>query len=264
MKIVLKYIQLTVISLLCLGSALGCSYIGYPNPPAAYIAAKTGTIFIGRVISTSSTIQTEDDFHYRLHKIKFKVEKALKGVDNEIQEITLYESITQRTSCSVDPPKFKKGEKWIIHKNFSQEEEVSINLFGSSFFQPNWKYVTDANQDYIEKLEKAIQNPVIAITGHVQLWSGAYLPGSVEVSVQGNGLELLTKTDKTGFYSFENIPAGKYKIQIRLSYEARDWFHDNRTVFDPQTNIHNLTYEVLIRNGDTNYHYSVVSKPPTI
>jgi hypothetical protein len=262
MKSFIKSILLIAVSFFLFSRVLGCSYFGSPSPPTSYIAAKTGTIFIGRVISKSSQIKTENDYKYRLYRIKFKVERALKGVDNEIQEITLEESITNRTSCSVDPPKFKKGEKWIIHKDLDAADKVSINLFGGSSFYPYWKYVPNVNQSYIEQLEKAIRNPVNTINGHVQMAQGLVSAGNVEVIAQGNGFNLSTKTDKSGFYSFENVPAGNYIIHIRLSYKTKDWFHNTQTVFDAQAKIHNLTYEVTIKNGDTDYHYSIVDKSP--
>jgi hypothetical protein len=251
-----------IILLLTFNSVLGCSYIGYPDPPTNYIAAKTGTIFIGKVISKSSTIQTEDGNKYRVYRIKFRVEKALKGVDNEIQEITLHKILSNRTSCTVDPSEFKKGEHWIIHRNFKDEPEVGPNLFGSSYFQPNWRYYPDVNRQYIEDLEKAIKNPVTSIYGQVQMIRGFYLPESVEVIAVGNELKLSAKTDKAGFYSFENVPAGNYKIQIRLFYQTKEFFHDIQTVFDSQTNKHNLNYEVSIKTGDADYHYFIVSEPP--
>lgn len=257
---IFNYIKSAAITLLFFSSAFGCSYIGYPDPPVNYIAAKTGTIFIGRVISTSSSIQTQDDYKYQRYKIKFKVEKVLKGGGGKIQEITVDKQITGRTSCTVDPPEFLRGDIWLIHGDL----KPARYLFGGSSFE-QYKRLLKNNRNYVEKLETAIRNQVNALTGHIQEAESldpTQLNQSVEVVVKGNGVELSTKTNKNGFYSFENIPDGNYKIQIRLTYRTRDFMESGYTSFDPQTNTHNFTYEVSIRNGDVDYRLTVVNDPP--
>jgi hypothetical protein len=262
-KFILNWFQSIVVGLFLIGSVLGCRLIGDPDPPANYIAAKTGTIYIGRVISSTSTVKTEKDYKYRLYTIRFKVERALKGVDsNQIQEISLRGSVKRDSSCFGDPPKFIKGELYVVKKDFDPEA-LADRDFSYIYDLKPYKYYPEYHQRFIEDLEKAVKKPIAALYGNVHALFRSNLPEGIEVTAQGNGLDLSTKTDANGFYSFANIPAGKYTIEIRLAYETQEFWHNTRTVFNARTNTYNLTYEATIKNNSSDYYYAVVNEPPT-
>jgi len=260
MTIVQKITFLFAIFIISSERVFSCSPYGYPAPPLNYLVAKTQRIYIGTVISKSSTINRRDNYKYRLIRIKFKVEKALKGVDNEIQEIMLEEPLKKhRNSCYRKPPDFKKGEQWIIEDSSSQSTEVQYYLNGYIGSYGNYlKYSFERDRRLLDSLETAIKNSFTAIYGEVQtFWAGSYI-SDAEVVAKGAGLELSTKTGKYGEYSFENIPAGNYKIQIRLPYKSENFYGRRQPVFDEQTKTYYLEYEVSIKPNDSEYYFAVV------
>ena len=256
----MKLFLLIVVLLFSVNSALGCSYLGYPNPPINYIAANTGKIFLGRVVSKSSAVQIEDDYKYRVYRIKLRVEKSIKGVsENEIYWVRVTESINQRTSCSTDAPKFKKGELWVIQQDFNKSSDIERFVNGPGIEEFS-QYTPAVNAGYIESLEKAVKNPVTAIYGQIQGFRIYSSTVEFEVILEGNGLKLKTKTNKDGEYSFENLPAGNYQIKIPLPRKTRDYFNDKATFFSAENQTHNLEYDVLLKSGDSHYQFTVLSE----
>ena len=261
MKIFKKIIFLFAIFFIYSNSVFSCSPYGYPNPPLNYHVAKTQRIYIGTVISKSSTIIRRDNYKFRLIRIKFKVEKALKGVANEIQEIRLEEPLRKyRTSCYREPPDFKNGEQWLIEDSSSQPYDVQYFLNGYIGKYGNYlKYSPENHQPYIEQFEKAIKNPVTAIYGDIQTFRAASYISDAEVTAEGNGVKLSTKTGKYGEYSFENVPAGNYKIKISLPFKSDNFYGSRPPIFDERTKTYYLEYEVSVKSGDAEYYFAVVS-----
>lgn len=255
----MKYLLPVCVLLISFKAAIACSYVAYPDPPVEYIAANTGKIFLGRVIAKFSAVQIEDDYKYRVYRVKLRVEKAIKGVaQNEIYWVRVTESINQLTSCSTKAPKFKKGALWIIHEDFDETSEIVSYTGSPSSFDPFSEFVGNSSSSYIERLEKAVQNPVTAIYGQIQGFRGFVSLVDADVFLEGSGLNLKTKTNNIGEYSFKNLPAGNYKIRVPVYRQTKDYFSSIRTVFDAQTQKHNLEYEVSIKPGGSHYQYMVL------
>jgi hypothetical protein len=114
---VMKIFLSIVILFLSVNPALGCSYIGYPDPPLSYVISKIDTIFIGTIVSVNTTRENDSNGNkFRRRTVKLKVDQTLKGTQKEFQEITSYERLT-KDSYYVKPTKYMVGQKWLMSKN---------------------------------------------------------------------------------------------------------------------------------------------------
>lgn len=252
----MKIFLAVVVLLISFNSALGCSYIGYPDPPLSYIISKLDTIFIGTVVSKQTTDEKDEyDERVRVRRMKFKVERTLKGVHQEFQEFATYEPLL-KTSCSTTPTEFKIGEKWVIHRDFDRGSEKRRNEIGL-FFSYYRELKTTKSAEYVAEIENYIKNPVTAVYGQMETRVGSQIFKGVEVFLEGNGIKASTIVDKDGRYKFENIPAGDYRVQIRFPVETFNASDGRKTVFEPATQTFNIEYEATVEMGGSDYYYLV-------
>ena len=252
----MKFFLFIIVLFLCVNSALGCSLMGYPDPPLGYIISKFETIYIGSVVSIKTTIEKDEDGdRYRLKRMKLKAERTLKGAAQEFQEVATYEELV-KTSCSETPTEFKIGEKWIIHQGFDRGTENRRNELGFTF-NPFRGYDAGTSIEYLAEIEKYVKNPVTAIYGQMETRLGSQLFKEVEVFLEGNGIKASAKLDNDGRYAFENIPAGDYRIQIRYPSQMTDVYHNRKAVYDSATKTFNIEYEATVKPGGSDYYYIV-------
>ena len=246
-----------VVILSCLNSVFACSPWGYPNPPLECIAAKTGRIFIGTVVSKSAVVLKHDFYKFRLHRVTFRVEKALKGGDGEFQTINFKESISGRTSCYRKPREFKKGSQWMIYDKYQNADAERIIIgFNYGYYS---EYSQKNDGENFEYLENVIKNPTTGIYGEVHtVRSSSYL-SDAEVVAESNAERLTTRTNQYGEYSFKGIPAGIYKVRIYLPYRTLDLFNDRKPIFDEQKQTFYLEYVVTVNPSDSEYEFTVVN-----
>ncbi len=142
----MKIFLLIIVILFPFTNALPCSFIGYPEPPLSFFISKYRTIYVGKVISKSSVREKDKDGDwFRVHKMNLKVEKAIKGVDKEIQQVVTYERLGPKDSCSEEPQVLKIGEKWIVHSNFDQDSKSKSNFRRLFIRKPSCRNIQNSN-----------------------------------------------------------------------------------------------------------------------
>lgn len=239
-------------------SVSGCSYIGDPFLPQSFIVAKTKTIFLGEVTAKTNYYKKTENGKYWVQRVKFKIEKAFKGVSGETIEVIFSEKV-KKTSCDNGAPQPRIGEKWVIYDGdidysiwrYLRHESTSISF----------KYSPEEDAKYIEELEKLTSKPVTTIQGQIHSADSSALK-NIEVILEGNGIRQTTKTGDWGKYTFENIPAGKYKVRLLLPYNTVDLFSIPKqpASFDNQTQKYFFEYEVTVSAGDSEYKYFLLDK----
>lgn len=242
--------------------------MSYPDPPLTYTVAKTKTIFLGKVVKKYVWFKYEDGDKYRIQSIKLKVEKEFKGVDNELQEVILFDQVTNRTSCSFESRKMDVGEKWIIFKDYSEGGKYQSNLRGpdSELYS---KYSAKDDKDYLANIEQIVKNPTTSIHIELQTPLGLSYIKDAEINIESNGIKrtaicapkIRWSMFPGGIYSFENIPPGKYKVQVRLPYNAIDYTDKkNSAIFDEKNQIFYFEYDIEVKPNDTEYFLRVLEK----
>jgi hypothetical protein len=246
-------------------SGLGCSYIGNPLVPQNFIVAGTKTIFLGEVAAKTNFYKKTDGVKYWVQRVKFKVEKAFKGVrSGETVEVIFFEKV-KRTSCDNEAPRPQIGEKWVVYDGYA--DESVMEYLRHSITLLSYKYSPEEDAQHLQKLEKLTANPVTTIQGQIDSAYEYELfdPGpakDVEVVLEGNGIRTAARTNDSGFYTFENIPAGKYKVRIFLPYKTVDFcpYPKQPAAFDGETQKYFFEYEVTISAGDSRYRYFLIEK----
>ena len=249
--------------LLTFTDAKTCSRLGSPSPPLGYISAKTDKIFLGEVISKNILTKKIVGHKYSVQQIKFKVEQALKGIKNEIVEISFYEKV-RGTSCNEPAPKPEPGEKWVIFRGYDEGDSFRRYVIDEQLL--SFKYKPEEHKDILERLKNLTHNPPTVIYGQVTKYGAlSWCPpiADSEVKITGEYMNLKTKTDAEGRYSFENIPPGKYKITINLPFKTfeffMNWGSKKETIFDNSTSKHFYEHETSVGFRDAVYNYFVFS-----
>ena len=239
--------------------ASGCSYIGYPEPPLSYVISKLKTIYYGTVVSIKTRYEKDEDgYRWRVRRVGIKTDRTLKGDHKEFQEFQLSNQINQRKdSCYVAPKKLNVGETWLIQTDLDTETDSRISRWGLSF-DGLVKLDPKEDLDFVTKLENIIKKPVTAIFGQLQTVKGGAITTGTEVHLEGMGQQLSVNPTGFGEYSFENLPAGNYKIQIRIPVKAKDWYTDKVSVYNAKTDTWNFEYQITLKPGDSDYYFSVV------
>ena len=246
-------------------SGLGCSYIGNPFVPQNFIVAGTKTIFLGEVTAKTTFYKKTDGVKYSVQRVKFKVEKAFKGVSSsETVEVIFFEKV-QRTSCDNEAPKPQIGEKWVVYDGYA--DESVLEYLRHSITLLSYKYSSEEDAQHIQELEKLAANPVTTIQGQIDAADADEIfdagpAKDIEVIVEGSGIRAAARTNDSGFYTFEKIPAGKYKVRIFLPYNGTNIYSYPKqpASFDNETKKYFFEYEVTISAGDSAYRYFLIDK----
>ena len=253
----MRIFLLVIVLFISFFNVLGCSPIGYPDIPLHFVVSRTGKIYMGKVISKKTWYEKDEDGDtYHVKRMKLKVERAIKGIDDKFQTITLRDFVSETGSCD-EPPNLKVGEKWIIFENIFADNKLSAN------FPDYRKFSSREDAVYIEQLGNLITNPGTTVSGQIQTFKSLSSIDNAEILLEGENLKLTTKTNKNGEYSFKDVPAGEYKIKIPMPRKARDYFNDAQTNFDQATQKYYFEYSVSVfpANSDQRYlnsHYRYI------
>ena len=265
----MKYFLPIFVLLILFESVFGCTYLGMPDPPTEYIAAKTEKIFLGEVLSKKVYEEKLGKEKYIIQRVKFKVEKPLKATTENVIEIYFYEK-KHKSSCDIEAPSPEPKEKWVLVLGYDEGDNyrryVRNPQWLSFKFEPKENPIT---LEWLEELEKITRNPTTAIYGQFTYYAnfnGIDRLNEFVISIEGDYVKKDLTPDKEGRFRLENIPPGKYKIKIRLPFKTQDLynfeFKNKETVSGSAANEHFFEYETTVRFRDANYNYFVFQNPP--
>ena len=256
----MKILFLTVCAVLFLPNLVtACSYAGSPNVPFSYFIAKTNIIFLAEVAEKRTVLKTIEGEKVPVHYYKIDVVERIKGKTR--QSLRFHFSDIRRSSCDSKPPSLKIGEKWIIFGDYDEGQGAYLSNFRGQLYN-RWINHSKTPGRYKEIL-KLVKNPVTTIEGEIDKTDNAGFTSiaakSVEVSIEGEKFRSKTRTDDEGRYVFKALPAGRYKITIRLDFTAYNIMELRQGEMKGESE---FVYEVTIREGDSEYKYFDFQKFP--
>ena len=257
----LKYTCLTVffILYLCPANLFACSCVDCKIPICKNFA-DADAVFIGKVEKITAIIdgedsglvmellpQTKDDLpEIKEVFVHFKVEKNYKGAADS----TIKVSTNRGTSCDffIIP-----DNKWIV---FAYQNS-STNYLSFGVYDGSDPFASSTALETIKEIENLSQGKLkLSITGRLakSRYDGE-LEG-IKVYLTGNKLKLFKQTGKNGFYTFDDIPPGKYKIKIILPFRGIDQDITNPNIIRKLSK-NKTTFEYIadIKTSGCNYRY---------
>ncbi len=192
-------------------------------------------IFIGTAekVSIEQIGTDKRNFNSRMI-VRFSVEKPIRGVDEKIIEI---ETSPSTASCGYP---FKEGERYFTYLRRGENGKLTESLCGPTVLL---KKAAD-DLKYLNAVENGdkggkIYGNVFQTVRKSFIDKGEYLPvegtkitlSSVKV-IDATGrkpqkykkLEFQTESDERGFYIFQNVPAGLYKVRAEFQNGLRELF----------------------------------------
>jgi hypothetical protein len=201
------------------GTAISCTCTDY-GVPSCKRFSDAEVVFVGKIQRitsaageknarvTSGGLNSISWDSLGMVVVHFKVEKAYKGFNGKTIKAFTYKG----TSCDLE---VKKGQRWMIYA--IKDEETGELSFGAC----GGNYKIKDESDEPSELEDVSQVKITeTIVGRVA--EDSFSPGikDLKVTVEGEGVNLSTVTDKYGYYKFAVPPSGRYKIKVFLPYSA--------------------------------------------
>lgn len=178
--------------------------------------SRANAVFVGEVKGIkklTKLTEIEKNIPANYVVIEFKILKAYKGINNSQKIFSVI--TTFNDSCGfVDDERPQKGQKWIIFA-FKNEENNRL-YFGNACEQSSRLENETDISDYENEMFKMKDKQ--AIFGRVVDEMKIEGIKDIEIILEGNGQNLVARTDEEGFYSFPVTSTGTYKITINLPF----------------------------------------------
>lgn len=188
-------------------SASACSCVMPLTPYESF--DDSAAVFVGTVLSSRDVVINEPN-HIAERFFRFKVEDSFKG--SKSSEVEIRVGLTS-SICYVG---FSPGTKYLVYAWAKSE-----NILASEMFCGRTTTFISAYDDIFFLKKRLRDEPEPRIYGSVTLGvrSGKDAGASrsvkgIKVTVEGEGRQKETLTDKNGLYSFYDVPDGIYSVSV--------------------------------------------------
>jgi len=190
------------------GNVAACSCAGQPIPCQAY--GEASAVFLGTVITSRIVTTPQGEHQSQSRVVRLSIDTSFRGVEGGEVEVT---TGMGGGDCGFS---FQQSRQYLVYA-YAYEGKLGTGICSRT------RLAANATEDlrYLRGIARALQGG--EISGEVvksrrnEEGGVTYEPlTGVIVSVEGSRAAGKTKTDSSGKYRFENLPAGEYVVKVSL------------------------------------------------
>lgn len=230
-------------------TSLACSRFEFGVPISAQFT-RADAVFVGKVVKVEF-LNGNDDYPKHSKRVHFKVEQNFKGAESSTLNLVIYD---WKAMCGLN---IKAGQTWIIYAKYDEKDKTFVSNTGN-------KYNSEEYKEDLEILKTASEGKIdTSISGRLTSFPeyNEYKFEAVEITVEGNGIQKTTNTNADGTFNITSLPAGNYKVKMKLPYKAEITTNLSNVDFNnTEGKTTFLEYEVELKQGDCDYSFFGIFK----
>lgn len=223
--------------------------------------SKADSVFVGKVINIKKFgNESEKEAWFPKHRTaEFEIQKSYKGMNSSLKRIVLNTNFNAASCGFADYEAPKKGQKWIVFV-YKNEEENRLYFGGMCDSSSRLEKASSLSEYEVEIFSAKGKQAIIGTIVDDMKIEGIK---NIEVILEGEGQNLITRTNEKGLYYFPVPFKGNYKITINVPFpaflsDASFAIKENQTKENASENAkplkNTLTYDVQLKDSEFNYN----------